>query len=35
VPVNTTLMVDGLEVGPTTNEIEGSEVDRVVMSMTP
>jgi hypothetical protein len=34
-PVNATLMVDGLDVGPATNEIEGSEVDSEAMSSAP
>ena len=34
-PVNATLMVDGLDVGPATNEIDGSEADSDVMSRAP
>ena len=34
-PLNATLMVDGLEVGPATNEIEGSEADSEAMSSAP
>lgn len=34
-PVKATLMVEGLDVGPATNEVEGSELDSDAMSRAP